>query len=381
MLLSRKPTPVASSQLLDYFLWTRPFSLPVWMLLLATACISAFFMGWYEHQSTASHLQRTLSDARRAGSAPWAPFHRATATVGYNLYVSVGTFATNNSEGFNATTLPGRIYRSFFSMAILITIATYVANLAAILSRVPDETARVQSLADFALLHSNACVQNASDAVTSFMKAYYPRLPLHTVNSDFASDMARAVLSPSVPCAGAIVPEARMRYALSAEGDPAGEFCDLEITGEPLGYTFAAIPFSNGVAIERRESLNKLVVGVMSSGAYSWSVQREVNFPLDRPQCASRRQPFRHTPGTLSLREFSGVFLLVALGLAISLIAKLGQMVHGEVLRRSREGARRRREGAAAVAPDGVVVEADEEQSRGALARAELFAEEATVEA
>ena len=48
-------------------------------------------------------------------------------------------FATNNSEGFNATTLPGRIYRSFFSMVILITIATYVANLAAILSLQPNE--------------------------------------------------------------------------------------------------------------------------------------------------------------------------------------------------------------------------------------------------
>ena len=41
----------------------------------------------------------------------------------HGIYVSFSTFTTQNAEGFKASTLPGRVYRTVFAFATLLTSA------------------------------------------------------------------------------------------------------------------------------------------------------------------------------------------------------------------------------------------------------------------
>ena len=76
----------------------------------------------------------------------------------------------------------------------------------------------------------------------AYVAAYYPGTTLLQINGT-TTDLFRAVLNTSVPCAGAIAPDVSIAYWLGPEGDPAKSFCTLQTVRSALNREF--MPLEN----------------------------------------------------------------------------------------------------------------------------------------
>ena len=233
------PVPLVN----ELFMWVRPFSGSVWGITVLTFFISAALMAWFEKDVFEEELGGLpAGDTHRA--------HRLRKLLVHGLYVSFSTFTTQNAEGFRAHTLPGRIYRTVYAFGTLLTISCYVANLAAVLVTPPSPVALISAIGDFAANAVAACVLSNADHL-SFMRTQYPDTKLMVVDSIYTSDLLRAVLDPSIPCAGAVAPDVMLYYFLGEEGDPDGDFCSLSITGQALNQGFYGITFNAAFPLEQ----------------------------------------------------------------------------------------------------------------------------------
>ena len=194
-----QPVPLVNS----LFMWLRPFSGGVWGITVLTFFMSAALMAWFEQGAARTRarlracaaLTPIAADAfeEELGTLEHADRSvRLRALLVHGLYISFSTFTTQNAEGFKAQTLPGRIYRTVYAFATLLTISCYVANLAAVLVTPATPSALINTVGDFAANNLAACVLNNSDHI-QFMQAQYPETKQLIINSMYTSDLLRCV--------------------------------------------------------------------------------------------------------------------------------------------------------------------------------------------
>lgn len=144
-------------------------------------------------------------------------------------------------------------------------------------------------------------------------------------SSLYVSDLFRAVLGSGAACRGAVAPDVRVRYALGPEGDPSGDFCALQVSGDGDGDGFVSVPLSrSAVPPARGAALNRLAAALAAADAAGAAARERLNFPVDRPRCAARLAAARddRSPGALQAYDYAGVCVLFAAGVALSLAAK-----------------------------------------------------------
>ena len=166
----------------------------------------------------------------------------------------------------------------------MLTISSYTANLAAVLSYTPLAVPLIGSINDFSLNNLPACVSNNTDVI-SFMGTFYPGIRLHVVPGTYTADLLHAVLDPDSPCPAAVAPDLLLKFTMGPEGDPNSTFCSLVITGAVLNQGFFSIPFRNSLPLAQLDSLNALVSEVINNGMYDQAQLAENDFPTERPNC------------------------------------------------------------------------------------------------
>ena len=314
-------TPVAAGQtaLAALFTWVKPFSPGVWGLIVVAFIISSFLMTIFE-RGHSLELWDIADFGPRDGSLPG----RLNFVV-HGVYIAISSFTSQNCEMFVANSVSGRMYRTMYSFFIMLSCSCYVANLAAVLSQPSTKTALVESINSFAARNIKACVLNRTDDL-AFMATYYPQVTLHVVNSGNEADMLPLILGPGAACGGAVARDSALNFLLGPIGDPGGEFCSLSTVGGTLNQNFHAIAFSIRFPLPRLAAMRGLVSSVVADGSYAAAMATEFSFPKQRTTCATTAG-VQDTSGSLELSivEFSGVFVILALGGIICLVVHVIQ--------------------------------------------------------
>ena len=316
-------TPVASGQtaLAALFTWVKPFSPGVWGLIVVAFIISSFLMTIFE-RGHSLELWDIADFGPRDGSLPG----RLNFVV-HGVYIAISSFTSQNCEMFVANSVSGRMYRTMYSFFIMLSCSCYVANLAAVLSQPSTKTALVESINSFAARNIKACVLNRTDDL-AFMATYYPQVTLHVVNSGNEADMLPLILGPGAACGGAVARDSALNFLLGPIGDPDGEFCSLSTVGGTLNQNFHAIAFNTRFPLPRLAAMRGLVSSVVADGSYAAAMATEFSFPRQRTTCATTAG-VQDTSGSLELSivEFSGVFVILALGGIICLVVHVMQRI------------------------------------------------------
>ena len=245
------------------------------------------------------------------------------------LYTSFSSFLTQNSDTFRAETLPGRVYRTFWAFVILLTIFSYLANLSAFMSVLPKPTAVINSVTDFTTKGRPACVLDVPDDLT-FMQANFPNIALIVVPGNHGADLFRAITDPSTPCTAGIMPSVLASFVLGPEGDPDGQWCEIEVVGRGLSNGFYAIPFNTHFPLPLLASLSSLTATVVTDGTLDDVNTAANNFPSARPNCfaaiAARQQlAASQTVKSRTVKDFAGVWLVLAVGVTLATLLKLAR--------------------------------------------------------
>ena len=316
-------TPVAAGQtaLAALFTWVKPFSPGVWGLIVVAFIISSFLMTIFE-RGHSLELWDIADFGPRDGSLPG----RLNFVV-HGVYIAISSFTSQNCEMFVANSVSGRMYRTMYSFFIMLSCSCYVANLAAVLSQPSTKTSLVESINSFAARNIKACVLNRSDDL-AFMATYFPQVTLHVVNSGNEADMLPLILGSGAACGGAVARDSALNFLLGPIGDPDGQFCSLSTVGGTLNQNFHAIAFNSRFPLQRLAAMRALVSSVVSDGTYASAMASEYSFPKQRTSCATTAGVL-DTSGSLELSivEFSGVFVILALGGIICLVVHVIQRI------------------------------------------------------
>ena len=314
-------TPAANSQsaLAALFTWVKPFSPGVWGLIVVAFVFSSFLMTIFE-RGHSLELWDIADFGPRDGSMPG----RLNYVV-HGVYIAISSFTSQNCEMFVANSVSGRMYRSMYSFFIMLACSCYVANLAAVLSQPNTKTALVQSIASFTQRNIKACVLNRPDDL-AFMATYYPEVTLHVVNSGDEVDLLPLIQGSGGACGGAVGRDSALNFLLGPAGDPGGQFCNLGMVGDTLNQGFHAITFNRRFPLQRLAAMSGLVSTVIADGTYDVAMAVEASFPVRRSSCATTAA-LSDTSGSLelSILEFSGVFVILAVGGIICVVVHLMQ--------------------------------------------------------
>jgi hypothetical protein len=335
--VARVPEVAARDAAARLWTWVRPFSAGVWGIIVAMFFTSAALMQWYEGDGEGGEYGKFNARGGAADGAPNAMTLRAQhgrstskhmSKFAHGVYLSFSSFATNNSQTFQAKTLPGRIYRITYAFVILLTCSCYVANLAAVLSYVPPAAAAISSMASFEALNVPACVLNNSLHI-AFLNAEFPNTKLHVLASEGGGDsgdvnteqterdLLAALAAPDAPCLGGVAPDAALAFWLGAAGDPSGEFCALRLVGQPLSQGMVSLTMHRGTTAQQLAALSGVVAAEVASGRYAAAMTQLQNFPTLRSSCSG------NDAKSMGLEDFSGIFLVLAFGALASVLSQL----------------------------------------------------------
>ena len=121
-------------------------------------------------------------------------------------------------------------------------------------------------------------------------------------------------------------------FLMGPEGDPSGQWCALEMVGRGLSNGFYAIPFNTHFPLPLLASLSALAATVVTDGTLDAVNTAANNFPTARPNCfaaiAARAQlAASQTVKSRSVKDFAGVWLVLAAGVCLATLLKLAR--HG----------------------------------------------------
>ena len=312
-------TPVSPRQdaLAALFTWVKPFSPGVWGLIVVAFVVSSFLMTIFERGHSLE-----LWDIADFGPRDGTPAGRLNFVV-HGTYIAISSFTSQNCEMFVANSVSGRMYRTMYSFFIMLSCSCYVANLAAVLSTPTSKTALVDSIHSFGTRNIKACVLNRTDDL-AFMAANHPEVTLNVVNSGNEEDMLPLILASA--CGGAVGRNSALNFLLGPVGDPGGSYCTLSQAGSVLSVGYHAVAFSRRFPLQRLSAMSGLVSAVVNDGSYVEAMGDEASFPLQRTNCATSAGVL-DTSGSLELSivEFSGVFVILALGGLICMVVHFMQ--------------------------------------------------------
>jgi len=312
-------TPVSPRQdaLAALFTWVKPFSPAVWGLIVVAFIVSSFLMTIFERGHSLE-----LWDVADFGPRDGTPATRLNFVV-HGTYIAISSFTSQNCEMFVANSVSGRMYRTIYSFFIMLSCSCYVANLAAVLSTPTSKTALVDSIHSFGARNIKACVLNRTDDL-AFMAANYPEVTLNVVNSGSEEDMLPLILASA--CGGAVGRNSALNFLLGPLGDPGGSYCTLSQAGGVLNVGYHAVAFSRRFPLQRLSAMSGLVSAIVNDGSYTEAMGDEASFPRQRTSCATTAG-VQDMSGSLelSILEFSGVFVILALGGLICLVVHFMQ--------------------------------------------------------
>ena len=201
------------------FKWTRPFSPPMWGLIVAGIVGSAFLYYLFE--------SNTGSDDFPLPSEPKLDkFMRA-------LYLSA--MSSVLFEGFSPHTHEGRLYTAVKAFVFFVAMSSYIAQYAAILGEKSSPFQPITSIADFARLNAPVCVRKNA-AQVSFVQTNYPQLTIVQIPGLTQAGLLPAIVSGQ--CIGGVGIDTELQYGLGGPGifasdgfDPQATFCGLTTVG------------------------------------------------------------------------------------------------------------------------------------------------------
>jgi hypothetical protein len=232
-------------------------------------------------------------------------------------------------------------------------VSSYVANLAAVLSQPPPNSAVISSFGDFAAKNVRACVLNNTD-VLSLINEMGPvvtsKLPLVIIDSARPSALLAALMGNATHaplCGGAVVANLDASLVLGPAADPSGATCGNSLVGPPLNQGLYALAFNRNFNRDHLLALNGLISYAVLSGAYDAAQAGGNVFGSARTNCAASSLSGGAVSASLTLTQFAGVFLILIIGALIALCLKAATAVRAHAMTR-RLDAR-----AAAAAPAG----------------------------
>ncbi|GAX75198.1 hypothetical protein CEUSTIGMA_g2642.t1 [Chlamydomonas eustigma] len=326
--------------LIDKFLSVfKPFSLSCWLAIFGLVIMSAIMMLLYESGQGVNDSDFAWWEVRPAAH-PWLRTEHTEANfrpsmllsqldrAGYCLYKGVTSmFAGQNVR---PKTAPGRIYATGMALCFMIFVATYVANLASILTVGSVSVQPISSVQDILAQGKVCCVRNGM-AHLSFVRQAFPTMKILPTNP--ASELGLAQNIEAGRCAAAITTTPLIRYFLSSNSEYG---CKMQAVGQSLSAGYYSIPWSltypgntdeatsspslsgTQAGIPQRRSLaaamSLLFVNLINNGVIENIT--EANFPSSAPPNCSTATA--NSSVSLEALDLSGVFLIQAVATAVA---------------------------------------------------------------
>ena len=288
----------------------------MWLTLVALLVLQSLTYFYYEHSS---EVDNVVHQERRRGilrAYSYAVFLVAMSVVGTNNHVP--------------TSISGRVYTAVAAFVIWICMASYISNLASLLSARPQA---VQTVTGFDMFNTQPlCVRNNSIQL-HFLASQLPNVEF-IITGPTTESMLNGVLSGL--CQGGIDDELILRWTLGA-GDPAGAFCGIDEVGPPTqgAYPFG-LAFPVNMSRSRVDAVSIAIAAALYDGNYS--AAESIYMPQTRPlsQCAAYLASVgtASTSGVqpLSLTDMAGVFII---GVSAVVLTACGRIVKRRVRRTS----------------------------------------------
>ena len=313
-IVTTRPTLVQVPFAERAFVWARPFTPSLWLLYTGAVVFTSMMMLVFERNRNEEQFGDHIIGSE-------------VEAVGQSVYLAA--MGAVLKEMYSPSTAAGRVYTGTKSFCIFLLISMYIANLAAVFTTGDSIDQPVSGLSDFAPNAVPLCTLD-DDSTLSWLQLNAPVLfsrgLVVTPSTDLASSLS-GVLAGT--CAGAMGTSADVAFALGSEGDPNGNFCDLVPVGQVMGNSFISVPFTSDTTLlpsATYDAITSLTAMAISSGNYS-SIALEQFMPPDasRSHCvaeaqASAAQVAFADSGALDIQDLSGVFIVQASGLALSLI-------------------------------------------------------------
>ena len=322
--VTTQPVVAVDSVVTRMFAWTRPFSGPMWGLLVAGIVASAGL--YYVFEANTGSDDFPLPD-----EPPGTKFARA-------LFLS--TMSSVLFEGFSPHTHEGRLYTAVKGFVFFVSMSCFIAQYAAILGEPTAQTQAVTNINSFETLNKPVCVrQNA--AQQAFVAQNYPQLQVLPIPGLTQAGLLPAIVSGK--CVGGVGPDIEVKYGLGGPGvfdvngfDPMETFCGLTTVGDKLNFGYYGIPFSLSDRANVNDtvlrSMNVFVAQAINTGAYLTAAQTYFPDVPTRPQCqavytalkdATTRSP------VLQIQDMAGLFLLQGAGAVLAMGMYMYRM-HGK---------------------------------------------------
>ena len=313
-IVTTRPTLVMVPFAERAFVWARPFTPQLWLLYTGAVLFTSIVMLLFERNRNEEQFGDHIIGSE-------------VEAVGQSVFLAA--MGAVLKEMYAPSTAAGRVYTGTKSFCIFLLISMYIANLAAVFTTGDSIDQPVSGLSDFAPNAMPLCTLS-DDSTLSWLQLNAPVLfnrgLVVTPATDLASSL-NGVLAGT--CAGAMGTSADVAFALGSEGDPNGVFCNLVPVGQVMGNSFISVPFTSDTTqlpSATYDALTSLTAMAISSGNYS-SVALEQFMPPDssRTHCAaevaaSAAQVAFANSGSLDIADLSGVFIVQAAGLVLSLI-------------------------------------------------------------
>ena len=292
-------------------LWqfTAPFSWDMWLAFIGMLFLQSLTYFRYERSSEVRNMMHQESARSTARAYSYAAFLVTMSVVGTNNHVP--------------TSISGRVYTAMAAFCVWIIMASYISNLASLLSSRPTPLQAVTGFDMFA--QQPLCVRNNSIQL-HFLQTQFPSVQ-YLITGLTTQSMFDAVLAGT--CAGGIEDELLLRYLLGA-GDPTGEYCGIDTIGPPTAgaYPFAlAFPLnSTYVTRQQVDAISMAIAASLYNGNYS--AAETVYLPQTRSmaQCqsylASKVSTAESGVQPLTATDMAGVFLIAIMAVVITTLGR-----------------------------------------------------------
>lgn len=202
------------------------------------------------------------------------------------------------------------------AFAIFLTVSFYIANLATVFITAPAPDQPIQGIKSFTQLGTPACLGNKT-AFTDYMRQSHPDVNLALV-SPGVTGVLDAMLQDNAPCLGGVMTDVLFQYETGPVADPGGKYCNALMIGPQMGTNYYAIPFAIDTNSSDIIAINILVSNLIVNGEYGTEAAQ--NFFVDRPQCQTGGDNANTGGLSIALEDFSGVFLVQAIGIVAGLV-------------------------------------------------------------
>ena len=290
---------------------------------------------------------------------PGMPMHRQAL---HFLYISFVSFTGHGT--FKPVSSAGRTYAVAKAFILVIFWSCYAAALTASFVHPPSPIQPIAQVSDFFTAGGTgtaACISNAPEAFL-FISSLFPAMNLKVLPTSDTYVVAQYVANRT--CAGAIVPQDELTFAMGYTDAAAGTFCKISNYGALMGHFQRVLPWNpagiaggNGFATagggyfngygmgQGQDSSITLALGNYSGGNTPFAAfmdgffrltckaNQDTGLPLsvaklswfvsDRPTCAAQaaqeKADLTESVKSISITEVGGIFVFQACGVALSM--------------------------------------------------------------